>query len=829
MAKSELEIKDLEGLEEWLKDKPIEWSQVIAARAALRVFPLVLDSSPFLTLRTFRAIFISWAACKYPAQDIKVAAVAADSAAASSFASSFASYAASYAAASYAVAAADSAAAAAASSASYAAAAAASSSSAASDTSAASVKGTLIWQSITADAVWLINSGKANELIHLPIWSVEIDQDESHEDVPSWIYEILGSFAISMRGKEKQWDFILKWYQALLPIGQGKAPYSFFGELADLAIALQPDEFWIRGKSKEDVEAVLADIAKIVDGKFDGNYHRKDDEKKPVEITERSDVKPNHDEPTAKDELGRRPFAESLVQKINEVRDAGCKDGFAVHLHAPWGAGKTSILLMMQDHMKLSASTEDKDKNWVVVNFNAWEHERRNPPWWPLIEAVKRDCSAYLAEEAGIRPDGSILQKKCDFIKSLFQSDLRAPLARWKRQQDRWCWWKLRSSLLPLVVFLIFGGVTVLLLSYSGLLTEGNKQADSFILLKSLFPLTTMAAGIYFTFLTAARTMVFGSKDNANYYFQLSNNPLGRIEKLFNKLINGVDRPVCIFIDDLDRCHADFVVDLLEGIQSSFRHEKVTYVVAADKGWIRSSFETRYDTFKDHVGDAAQPLGYLFLEKIFQLSTPIPVMAAYVKEEYFNHLLNAKETLDAEPELADNFNELVNVELKSYEDALPHDVTPDKIRERVNNNPTPVTIAAAVKCLDNASDAETNSKHLLSHFPSILSGNPREMKRLLNAFAMRRSLSIIQVSSVSMEELFRWTILEQSYPALADVLIDQPELIENFHGEVKKKDDVPSKLAPFIGIDAVYEIVSEYGATQLMAEHIREITKGLGN
>ena len=26
---------------------------------------------------------------------------------------------------------------------------------------------------------------------------------------------------------------------------------------------------------------------------------------------------------------------------------------------------------------------------WVVVNFNAWEQERRNPPWWPLMEAVK--------------------------------------------------------------------------------------------------------------------------------------------------------------------------------------------------------------------------------------------------------------------------------------------------------------------------------------------------------------------------------------------------------------------------------------------------------
>lgn len=352
-------------------------------------------------------------------------------------------------------------------------------------------------------------------------------------------------------------------------------------------------------------------------------------------------------------------------------------------------------------------------------------------------------------------------------------------------------------------------------------------------LLSNLLKIFAGLTGVTLTFLAATQSLVFGSKDNANYYFQLSNDPLGRIHNLFNKLIDGVDWPVCIFIDDLDRCHANFVVDLLEGIQSSFRHEKVTYVVAADKGWIRSSFENRYDSFKTHVGDAAQPIGYLFLEKIFQMSTPIPGMAAYVKQDYFDHLLDAKSVNENAVESSDDYNERVERAQRSIEEAHPEGVTHDSLKTYISNDPTDVNLAAAVKLVDKSPEAEKQSKHLLSQFAPVLSGNPREMKRLLNAFAMRRALSIIQFSDVSMEVLFRWTIIEQSYPALADELIKQPELIEHFtpHSEDPgvteyKEQKVPETLIPFKKLSAIPKIVNEYGEAPLTAEHIQDITKG---
>jgi len=89
MVASALQIDSPKELEAWLQDKPADWAQLIAVRSALRVFPLVFsvvgiseDRLPAaqaqgLILSVWRAVFISWAARKYPARDMKIAATTA--------------------------------------------------------------------------------------------------------------------------------------------------------------------------------------------------------------------------------------------------------------------------------------------------------------------------------------------------------------------------------------------------------------------------------------------------------------------------------------------------------------------------------------------------------------------------------------------------------------------------------------------------------------------------------------------------------------------------------------------------------------------------------
>ena len=74
-------IKDGDPLHTWLKDKPIDWAQIIAVRAALQALPYLSNASEkslsLITHLLFRALTISWAARNMPAHDMTDAADAA--------------------------------------------------------------------------------------------------------------------------------------------------------------------------------------------------------------------------------------------------------------------------------------------------------------------------------------------------------------------------------------------------------------------------------------------------------------------------------------------------------------------------------------------------------------------------------------------------------------------------------------------------------------------------------------------------------------------------------------------------------------------------------
>lgn len=80
------EITNKKEFENWLKDQPNEWAQVLAARIALRNLPLASrvfdekglkpDAPKEVTFFIFRATSISWVARKYPTHNMRAIAAA---------------------------------------------------------------------------------------------------------------------------------------------------------------------------------------------------------------------------------------------------------------------------------------------------------------------------------------------------------------------------------------------------------------------------------------------------------------------------------------------------------------------------------------------------------------------------------------------------------------------------------------------------------------------------------------------------------------------------------------------------------------------------------
>ncbi|MEL7488249.1 MAG: P-loop NTPase fold protein, partial [Pseudomonadota bacterium] len=625
---------------------------------------------------------------------------------------------------------------------------------------------------------------------------------------------------------------------ALLPAPPYTEVQSAFGEAADLEIALQPSKWWER----DDPDAVMRDIAAIVEkhkGVADGKISPENTAAiEPAAEGYRQHAQAHDDQPTTEDELGRRPFARVLVRQMNDLRKTCGDMGFAAHLHAPWGAGKTSILLMMEElmdpdgakakrarakdaessaerngadhfrhcfnrffellvapfafvgHVALHCvdavwnavrmlfgfspyrrKTPPADEAWVVVHYNAWEHENRTLPWWPLIEAVKTACAGNLDR------DGE---------------------RRGKRRINRkWFLWKLRADWFPMLIAVV--ALCALSIFWWGGVDVGPQLEFASKIIASL-------VAVFATFIAVGRTLFFGSNKNAKFYFDLSDDPMKRIRGLFEDIVASPKKPICVFIDDLDRCSEDFVVDFLEGVQTTFRHKNVAYVVASDRDWIRAAFRKRYEAFAPHVGEADQPLGFLFLQKIFQLSTPIPGMGVIQRDAYMTRLLEAAEDPGAQAEGSDEAAPLIEAasrkEVEAKKDGIKREagvVSAEVAQSQTSQDGSQAMREALVELAFEGASSERARTHLLSLFIDHIPENPRFMKRLINAFAFRQAIQIIEGAHVSSSALARWTILEQRYPVLTDILARHPEWLDEVAQDAAPADmtKVPLPLRPF--------------------------------
>ena len=74
---------------------------------------------------------------------------------------------------------------------------------------------------------------------------------------------------------------------------------------------------------------------------------------------------------TSEDEdlLGRREEAEALAEKIFQTDTS--RGAFTLGLTAPWGAGKTSFMLVMKEYLE-----KQHDEKTIVIEFNPWRYRK---------------------------------------------------------------------------------------------------------------------------------------------------------------------------------------------------------------------------------------------------------------------------------------------------------------------------------------------------------------------------------------------------------------------------------------------------------------------
>ncbi len=237
VAKTDLDFRDKEALEAWLRTQPREVSIIIAARAALRVLPVAAeelsakDTGLFAALISamFRATALARVAAKYPARANKLAAlaVAAHSAAYTFTAITPMDRAA--AAASFAAGAAGDAAF-----------AVRSAGTAAASAAVAVTDSSQVWAALSSDARFLAAGGAAAELADCPLW-----QDRT----PPWARELWAKIMVALPFGE-EWEVWTDWYEQR-SVGGVPFTVSLYAssrvESYELVFATVPVEVWGKG------------------------------------------------------------------------------------------------------------------------------------------------------------------------------------------------------------------------------------------------------------------------------------------------------------------------------------------------------------------------------------------------------------------------------------------------------------------------------------------------------------------------------------------------------------------------------------------------------
>ena len=223
-----------------------------------------------------------------------------------------------------------------------------------------------------------------------------------------------------------------------------------------------------------------------------------------------------------------------------------------------------------------------------------------------------------------------------------------------------------------------------------------------------------------------------------------------------------------VFIDELDRCMPDTILEVFEAIRLFLYVDGMSFVIGADERLIQYAIKTKY---KEVPGNNLD-IGKEYLEKVIQYPISIPQLNHAEVNQYLSCLL-LENTLINDGEF-DAFLQVV------------HGIEPDKeLTIELLEEKASVIVE---KCKPDIAFAKQISSVLA---PSI-NGNPRQCKRFLNTLYMRIELSKARGIELNKNILAKLLLAEYFKPDFFDALVKETNRddFKNFEkGEVLEENN----------------------------------------
>lgn len=225
---------------------------------------------------------------------------------------------------------------------------------------------------------------------------------------------------------------------------------------------------------------------------------------------------------------------------------------------------------------------------------------------------------------------------------------------------------------------------------------------------------------------------------------------------------------VVVFIDELDRCLPDTVLEVFEAMRLFLFVEGMSFVIGADERLIQYSIKSKY---KEVPGNNLD-IGKEYLEKVIQYPLYIPQLTRAEVNQYLACLL-LRETLTK-----DQFKEILSI---IYTLDPDQDFSMEQISDKASD--------IAESCKKDMALARQISSVLA---PSI-NGNPRQCKRFLNTLYMRLKLAKARNVALDKNILAKLMLAEYFNPEFFKAVTkpENRELFKAFEKGEELNDDNP--------------------------------------
>ena len=389
-----------------------------------------------------------------------------------------------------------------------------------------------------------------------------------------------------------------------------------------------------------------------------------------------------------------------LVNTIIEVINDDSLVPSAIGVYGDWGSGKSSLIHMSIKELK-------KIDGVVCISFNGWLFENYEDAKTAILGSVLDEIKRHrkFSKTAG----------KC--FKGLMNSI------------DKF---KLAKTGLKLGASFLSGGIPAL-----SLLTMESVVSNI---------LTTLGAkteSIDKDTLEKIKKSITEELDNT----KLREN-IREFQNQFENLLKETKiKRLVVFVDELDRCNPDTILNTLEAIRLFLFRGNVSFIIGADERQIQYAVKRKFLNIEGIDFD----IGKEYLEKLIQYPIKIPrldgrEMELYISCLFLQKLLEPSSFVN----LVEGIKGKINIDLYGFQ--LNFDIVKDILHDNIE--------------VESIKDSLAVAQQLSTVLTNGLYGNPRQCKRFLNSLSMRENMAKFKEITIKRNVLAKIMMLEYFRPQL---------------------------------------------------------------